>query len=298
MPRHEFDQGSRYLAKLNPREFLAWRLRVPRERLGFRRWLDTRAVPFPGGTDRFGDTVAELEQPDGEPWAIAVEFQTKPDSMMFARMLNYLAALWTDQKPDPERGSRYSVGAVVVNLTGVGRSSRNMRWPEMGFATELTVVEGNLQHESAVALLDEIASGARSRTLLPWIPLMHGADQSDIVSRWKDLASGEPDDRLRSDYGGLALVFAEAAGRLDLWTKALEGWNVQQSVVVERWRAEGEARGRAEMVIAMLEDRFGTVPAELVAAIRGTTDADRLRQFGRAAALAGSMDEFRPLAGL
>ena len=155
MPRNVFDQASRFAAQLDPDGFLAWALNLSAPQLRFRGWIDARDLPFPGNTDRTGDTVAHLEDlaAHGVPWAVAVEFQIEPDSLMFGRLLGYLSGIWLARKPDPEPGSRFRLGAVVVNLTGTGDASRDMRWPDAGLATQLRVAERNLASESADELL-------------------------------------------------------------------------------------------------------------------------------------------------
>ncbi len=59
-----------------------------------------------------------------------VEFQTQPDPEMFGRLLGYLTGLWLMLRPDDEQGSRFHVGAAVVNLTGSGSAGRELRWPD------------------------------------------------------------------------------------------------------------------------------------------------------------------------
>jgi hypothetical protein len=120
------------------------------------------------------------------------------------------------------------------------------------------------------------------------------------MSLWKFLAEAEPNERLRSDYGGLALVFAEAAGCHEPWKKALEGWNVRQSQQVLEWqreaRVEGRAEGKAEALLRLLELKFHTpVPVELATAIKSTTDLDQLSRWFDAAVTIGSLDAFRQL---
>jgi hypothetical protein len=74
-----FDQAARYAARLDPPGLFAWLASAMRG-LRFAGRLDTRSVPFPGGADRTGDTVARLEgDGEGPLWAVAVEFQTEPD---------------------------------------------------------------------------------------------------------------------------------------------------------------------------------------------------------------------------
>src|SRR5262249_44872996 len=114
----------------------------------------------------------------------------------------------------------------------------------------------------------------------------------------------EPDSRLRGDYGGLALVFAEAVGRRDAWKQALEGWNVVESVQVREWMAEGEARGeerrggrgrgvgKGGAVLRQLGIRLQPGrPAELGAQVRATTDLEQLNRWFDAAATTASLQE-------
>jgi hypothetical protein len=58
---------------------------------------------------------------------------------------------------------------------------------------------------------------------------MHGGAETGIIQRWIELASQEADSRRRGDFGGLALVSAEAAKRLPVWKEALKEWNVIES---------------------------------------------------------------------
>ncbi len=273
MAVNDFDQAARYAARMDPDAFLGWALTLPAEAFGFAGWLDTRGVTFPGGDDRTGDTVAHVTRADagGEPWLFAVEFQLEPDAEMFGRMLEYLGNLWRRVKPDGERGSRFAPVGVVVNLTGTGNATREYVWPAAGVNTTLQVNERNLATESAEELLVKIGTGVVSRAVLPWVPLMTGADEAGIVKWWRELAEAEPDDRRRSNYGGLAKIFADAAGRFPLWSHALEGWNMKRSRAVLEWLEEGEQVGLAkgEQVGLAKGEQVGLAKGEQVGLAKG-----------------------------
>lgn len=299
MSINRFDQASRYAAKLDAVGFLSWLLSESAEDLRFRMWLDTRTLPFPGDPERTCDTVAWLG--DADPaieWAVPVEFCLQPIADLFGRLLVYLGQVWLERRPTDAGGERFSVAAVAVNLTGRGHTSRDMSLHETGARTMLQVLERNLCDEIAADLLDTIADGSASRCLLPWIPLMHGGENADMIQRWKELAGSESDSRLRADYGGLALVFAEGAGRLGVWKAALKEWNVIESQQVLEWMQMGEAKGRAEgeakALLRVLAKRFPPgATAEMATAIGAMQDLHKLDQWLDAALVVDSLEELR-----
>ena len=56
--------------------------------------------------------------------------------------------------------------------------------------------------------------------------------------------------------------------------------------------AEGEAKGKVETILLVLETRFGPISEGLASAIRGITDSDRLAELARLAAVTSSLEEF------
>ncbi len=304
MPINRFDQASRYAAKLDARGFLGWLLHEEPASPRFRGWLDTRTLPFPGDPERICDTVAWLSDPDpAVEWAIPVEFCIEPDGSLFGRLLVYLGQLWLEVRPTDVGGERFAVGAIVVNLTGHGQTSRTMRFLQTEIHTSLTVAERNLADEDAEATLAHIATGTLPRCVLPWIPLMQRGGEDGIIQQWKDLAGLEPDSRRRSDFGGLALVFADAAHRLPIWKEALKEWNMRESQQVLEWinmgRAEGRAEGEANALLRLLAKRFPPgAPLDLAAKIQMTTELEHLRKWFDLACTADSLDAFRQAAAL
>src|SRR5262249_1058919 len=98
-------------------------------------------------------------------------------------------------------------------------------------------------------------------------------------------------------------VFAELTDCQPIWKRALEGWNVEQSMQVLEWQAQAEkrgvARGRADSLLDVLHKRLPSrVPSDVEDAIRTTTDLDQLPRWLHAALAASSLTEFRRLAGL
>jgi hypothetical protein len=118
-----YDRISRSLIRLEPPEMLAWLLGVGAGELRFVRWLDAH-LGSAEAAERTADALAHVaNQADGgRPWLLLVECQTRPDAEMLGRALEYLGGAWRRERPEDLPGERFAVAAVVVNLTGEGKS--------------------------------------------------------------------------------------------------------------------------------------------------------------------------------
>jgi hypothetical protein len=175
-----------------------------------------------------------------------------------------------------------------------------MRLSGTRLLTRLAVVERNLASIPATTTLERIAAGRRPVELLPLIPLFQGADDPAIISEWKRLAEQQTDENLRQALP-LMLYFAEAAGRLDMWRPALEGFNVIESQVLKEWndlaRQEGIKEGKVESILLLLRQK-GAVPADLEQAISALKDPARLSAVLLTAVSSATIDDFRRTTGL
>ncbi len=288
-----FDRASRALARRAGAPLLCWLTGVPPGAVKFRKPLDTK-LTVPGLPERTGDVLWHVTREDrhGEPWATLIEFQSEPDALIFGRVLVMLGLVWLQVKPEPLAGDRFELLAVVVNLTGKGQASRRSVWAE-GMGVSLDAREWNVGEEEASGILDQVERGGAPRVLLAWIPLMKGGGDPVIIGRWLPLAEAEADPAMRADLA-LALVFAELAGCREAWRKALEGFNMRRSVVVDGWKAED----RALAVRDFLEARFGELPADLAAKLGEERPLERLREWTVLAARADSLQAFRDKAGV
>src|ERR1700693_2550139 len=93
---------------------------------------------------------------------------------------------------------------------------------------------------------------------------MAGGGPPDAVRRPGARARGATRRALRAAYAGLAWVFAEMAGRKQLWKTGLEGFDVQESEIVRGWRQEGIEKGSLmtarAAVVKVLQARFPEAP--------------------------------------
>jgi hypothetical protein len=291
--RTRFDLTARRLARLDPVGFFIWLLTAFEEYLRFAGWLDPRSTPQGADPEVTGDTLARLEARDGvgAPWLFAVEFQTAPDPGMFGRLQKQIGEWWTDLRPDPLPDSRYQVCAAVVNLTGTSQSapaSRDYRFPTPdGLHWGGRVRERYLAEESADQTVSRVDGGELRRSILPLVPLMHGAGEPGIISRWLASAGQEQDPRRRADLGSLALTLAALKEWFGAWKDALKEWNMQESQFV----LELQLATRLADVQAVLEERFGTIPVGLLERIAAVPDPGKLDQVLRAAARVSRLED-------
>jgi len=291
--RNPYDHGSRGLMRRARPALLCHLLKTPASQTRFMRWLDTRLV-VPGQPERVCDTIAHVLRMDqgGFPWAIVIEFQVEPDERMFGRALGYESMIWLAEKPTDLAGDRFDVLSVVVNLTGIGRCGRRMLWLP-GAETTLGPIEWNLQTLDATVILEQVARGEAPLELLAWCSLMQKGNQPGTIKRWLEVADLETDPVRKADLA-LVVVFAQLTGHERTWHKALEGFNVIESVIVNEWKAES----KAEDIVDFLQGRFDSIPEDLAAKIRQTTALDVLKRWVVLAAKTDSLDAFRRDAGI
>src|SRR5262249_384953 len=100
--------------------------------------------------------------------------------------------------------------------------------------------------DSATAALDELGQEKPTWGILFWIALMASAEDKVVVEGWQRLVRALPEDRDRADLIGIALVFAELAGRGQVWRPILEGWSMTESPIVNEWIAQAQEQSRLE----------------------------------------------------
>lgn len=288
----DYDSAARYAAKIDAAGFFRWLLGPAGARLHFRGWLDAHTLPAAGEGRRTADTVAHLRDPadPGHPVALVTEFQTRADAEILERLLEYAARLRREL-----RRRHFRVVPAVVHLTGLVQPTvLEMLLPGRGgFGIIMRPAARALGVEDAGATLAAIAAGAYSRCILPWVPLMRGADDAAIIAEWQRLAAAGPGAGRKAEYGLLALMFAGLTRRRTAW-RFLEGWGVYESPVANKLRAEGQR----EALLQALEVRFqSVVPNDLAAALNASTDPSELRHWLREALTAATLADFRAAIG-
>ena len=268
--------------------------------LTFREWIDTRTLPLPGGPDRTADLVAAMEDstvPE-KPWLIVMEFQAQVDARKIDVTLEEVAVLRNRVRHGPDRTDPYNVVAMIVYLRGhCPVTILDMTLPD-GLGTRHAPLVWNVEEEAAVPMIEGVANGQISSGMLFWVPLMAGAGEVEIASRWKDVATATiSDPRKRGDLASVAMVFAELAGRVPEWQRGLEGLEMTESMIVNGWIRQGEVKGlltqSRQKLLRLVERKFvGLVPAEIARAINQQESLEILDLWFDEAIAANTIEDF------
>src|SRR5262249_18376096 len=111
-------QAARFATRAEPEAPLP-RLQAPTGMaLPFPEWVDTRALPPPGGPDRIADLVAALDDPAGAPALLLIEFQSRHDPDKLDVTLEQAGILRCRARHGPDRQGKYRVLTALVYLQG------------------------------------------------------------------------------------------------------------------------------------------------------------------------------------
>jgi hypothetical protein len=289
-----FDQGARYAAQADPEAVIARLLRGSGTAFRFREWVETRTSPLPGDRDLTADCVAALTDPaDPErPWLLLLEFQSQHDPEKLDVTLAEVARLRIEARHGDDRRGKYRVLAALVYLAG--------QCPEAvidmttgGHGTRHAPIVWNVESDSAAAALDTLAAGQTSWGILFWVPLMAGAEEPATIARWRELASTLAEKRWLGDLAKIALVFADLPNHYLVWEKGLEGWEVPESQVVNRWIEKAQLDTTREDLLRVLRSRFpDCVTDEVADAVNAQPSRAMLHDWMDIAASAASFETF------
>ena len=295
-----YDEAARYLLGRAGAALLEWLLRLSPSQIRFDGWLQSQ-LTLPGVKQRLCDGIARLADLErgGTPFAALVEIQTRPDATMPGRLLLAGGLCSLLLKPTSLPGDRYELAAIVINLTGTGRSARRMALGDTQWI--LVPCEVDVETLDARTLLEEIAVGQVPRELLAWIPLMKRGEEDAIIARWLEVAGSDPDAGRRGDYS-LALVFSEAVRCREKWEIALKGFNMIESTLVREWkdaaRNEGKIEGKVDALLRVVKGKYKGEAEQVSEGIRACRDPETLDGWLDVALMVDTLEEFRKQTGL
>lgn len=295
-----FDEAGRQAYKVDGAGMTPWLDRFADESMtaDFAAWDDARRTAWPGGPERTDDVVCVLRRrTDGKPARLIVEVATEPRPDDRARLGIYELLLAIEVRGVLEDGP--PVYGAILHLTGTRRGGPLMLTHSASNPGVLVKpIEVWLADLVAAETLALIEAGEVALCVLPFIVLMRGGGESELIERWKQVAGSERDAEKRTAYRSFALEFAELTPGLVTWQRQLEGWEVRESQYSKTIEARGEHKGEVKRARAYLleglEIRLGSpTPEPIRLAIEGTNDVETLNRWFRLMFTVDSWAEFQ-----
>lgn len=241
------------------------------------------------------EVVAPRQIPDGlvevrfagdpQPELFLIELCTYPENRMPEELLDDLILTYADRRIVPE------ILTLVLHPKGnVAVADQFVRTSRRGLtrlAGAWTVVE--LWKLPAAPLL-----AADDPGLAPWIALTDFDGPPEVVLRQcRDVI----DRKAKPDEHENLLVVSQILAGLrytDAALMAILGGKeaMIESPVLQNLLVEVRAKERQESIVTFLKTRFGPVPVEILQAIRGIADQERLEQMTELAAGCPSLEAF------
>jgi predicted transposase YdaD len=240
---------------------------------------------------RMSDALFKVNE-DGYEYLMLVEFQTRPDREMPLRIMEYTSI--------HHRRYRKPVYPVVVNLTGRGKKERY----SFG-CLDLTVIDFNYRQINLRELSGKEYLYRGLIGLIPFVPLMKHNEQPEKVLEKcaQRLESEVPDEEEKSTMYLALGVMASLKFPKNLILKVLEASKMENSPLFdgirEEWEARGEMKGRMEgeisgrldLLINLIETKFGVVPDKLREQLIALKDQEAIKEVLRKAISSDSIEE-------
>ena len=290
------DAGSKWLIGHSPQAWVSWLL--PDQTIRIEAELSTEFQFI----TRLSDSLLRVSGADG-PFLILTEVQLRPDQRMPRRMRAYAAL--AEEKYD------LWVYPVVFHLLPP-RSGTDLAThyhsEQLGITAHQDFVVIKVWELEAAAVLEQ-----ENPALLPFVPLMKGADEATIrasAQRLRGLAGGERLETLLGLFASFVLDVEtiEQIVRWNMnvlrespWYQEILAEGVKQGLAqglergLERGREEGTWQGQRQAILHLLEVRFylpQAVEAELADRLAPIVSAADLQTLLIAAAEAEKLADF------
>ncbi len=201
-----------------------------------------------------------------EDLILHIEFQTQPDKAIPFRMLDYRI-----------RGYRlYPQKEMIQVVIYLRENSSEL--------TQQTVFElSKTRHEFDVIRLWEVPTDIllQSKGLLPFAVLGQSKNRENILRQISQQIEDIPDRRDKSNLAASTSILAGLVLSKDIIQRLLKEDIMKESVIYQDIEEQGKQKGEANLIIRLLNRRFGQLSADLLTQIRGLS-VEQLEDLGEA----------------
>lgn len=205
-----------------------------------------------------------------EDLILHIEFQTQPDKNIPFRMLDYRIRCYR----------LYPHKEVIQVVIYLQESNSEL--------TQQTVFQlSRTRHEFDVIRLWEVPSDIflKSQGLLPFAVLSQSENRENILRQISQQIEEISDRREKSNLAASTAILAGLVLKKGIIQRLLREEIMKESVIYQEIKAEGRQEGRQEgeanLIILLLNRRFGELSADLLTQIRGLS-VEQLENLGAA----------------
>jgi len=245
---------------------------------------------------------------------LLIEFQSRPEKFMPVRMMSYLGLFYQDlirANPDLLREeARLPAVLPIVVYNGKPRWPWPVRLSEL--LEPLPREYRRLQPECSFLLLDEggyTEEELRARAdnfvaLLFRLERIRRGEEADVkVTALREQLGKPGNEEIKEAYRNWfyrvlnvrfpaldveALLDSESETML---AETIDGWFAEAEKRVRRSHKEGQIQASQDLILTLLEDRFGKVPMALASRIKALQSLPRLKKLARQVVAVRAIDE-------
>ncbi|WP_107670411.1 Rpn family recombination-promoting nuclease/putative transposase [Cyanothece sp. BG0011] len=201
-----------------------------------------------------------------EELILHIEFQTNPDKDIPFRMLDYRI-----------RGYRLYPQKEMIQVVIYLKENRSKLARQAVFTLSKT------RHEFEVIRLWEVPSDIllQSKGLLPFAVLSQSENRESILRQISEQIDEVSDRREKSNIAASTSILAGLVLSKDIIKRLLRDDIMKESVIYQEIEEQGKQKGEANLVIRLLNHRFGQIPDDLLPKIRGLS-VEQLENLGEA----------------
>jgi predicted transposase YdaD len=233
------------------------------------------------------DGLLEVERAgQGRRDLYVVEIATYPDRRVAEQVTDDVTLVLQDRRVLPE------VLVLVLSPKGNLKVEESLELHSAGGWTRLRLV-WRVVELWTIEAGDLLAT--REPSLMPWVPLTHfDRPPEAVLQECREVIEEKAAPEEHSNLLAVTQVFAGLCYN-DPGLLALFGGKeaMIESPVLQELIQEMTAKRAHKMILRVLQDRFGPVPAEVSDALRAVTDEERLDQLASLAARCTDLEAFR-----
>ncbi|MCI0397622.1 MAG: DUF4351 domain-containing protein [Chloroflexi bacterium] len=234
---------------------------------------------------RRGDSLLQVQRPDGQTFGALAELQLLYDAKMPARVQNYTAMA--------RQKFEMPIVPIVVYLTEPGPDTEVVTAYHSEFMGLVTHQDFKVIKMWELDAHEALAQNLPA-SLIPYVPLMAGADEAVLRECVRRIRTEPDHEELETILALFAMIKLDPAvvERIVRWHVTLLEKSPIYQEILEKGVEQGLERGLEWSIVRVLQRRFGEVPASVRQSLE-QTPLEKLEALLDEALVAADLDAFQ-----